>query len=134
MKYFLLLLCSLFFLSCEKAIDEAKEDAVVKIMVSGLWKVTKYIKGDSVVTADFLPYQFQFHADGKVDALKGATVEKTGTWEGNTTNLSITSNFTAATYPLQLLNGTFVITKTSTTFVEATATINGEQRLLRLDK
>ncbi len=134
MKLLLILFSSFLFFSCEKAIDAAKEDAIIKIMVSGLWKVTKYTKGDSTVTQDFAPYQFQFHDNGTVDALKNTTVEKTGTWEGSATNLSITSDFTAATYPLQLLNGTFVITKTSLSFVEATATVNGEPRFLRLDK
>jgi hypothetical protein len=132
-----LLFLSLLFLSffsCKKAIEEKKEDVIIKIMVSGQWTVSKYMKGDTAVTADFSPYRFQFRENGTVDAIRSNVVEKTGTWVGNAAMLTIYSNFTAAPYPLTLLNGTFRITDSGLNYVEATYTLNGEVRALRLDK
>lgn len=125
---------SVLFASCDKAIEDAKEDAIIKIMVNGQWSVTKYIKGDSTVTPDFAGYTFQFYENRTVHAIKNTTVEKSGTWEGDGTALTIYSNFINANYPLTLLNGTFQLTNSGQTFVEAKITVNGELRLLRLDK
>lgn len=135
MKIILLLVLSLFSLaSCKKTVENAQRDAVVEIMVSGQWTVTKYMKGDSTITPQFAPYKFQFHDNGSVDATKNGVVEKTGTWKGDATLLTITSSFPGAGYPLPLLNGTFQISKTGLSFVEARMTVNGELHLLRLDK
>jgi len=127
-----LLLCSL--LSCKKTVENAQRDAVVDIMVSGQWSVTKYMKGDSTITPQFAPYKFQFHDNGSVDAIRNGMLEKTGTWKGDATLLTITSSFPGAPYPLPLLNGTFQITKTGLSSVEARMLLNGETHLLRLDK
>ncbi len=135
MKIFLLLALSLSsLLSCKKTVENAQRDAVVDIMVSGQWTVTKYMKGDSTVTPQFTPYKFQFHDNGSVDAIRNGTLEKTGTWKGDATLLTITSSFPGAVYPLPLLNGTFQISKTGLSFVEARMVVNGETHLLRLDK
>ena len=135
MKYFLSMLCACFLLiSCKDTIEDAKEDAVIKIMVSGQWTVTKYTRGDTSETARFSNYRFQFYENGSVAALKNGTTEKTGTWVGNTSDLSITSNFTTTTLPLALLNGKFQITNSGQAFVEAKMTVNGALHQLRLDK
>jgi hypothetical protein len=130
----LLLLASFSLFSCKKAIEQQKEDVIIKIMVSGQWTVSKYTKGDTTVTAAFSPYRFQFRENGTVDAMRNNAVEKTGTWVGNAAMLTIYSNFTNAAYPLTLLNGTFRITDSGLNYVEATYTLNGEVRALRLDK
>ncbi len=86
------------------------------------------------VTADFAGYKFQFKSNKTVDAIKNNSIEKTGTWDGNAYSRRITSNFPNATNPLLLLNGTFVITDSGLTYVEANQTVAGEIRMLRLDK
>jgi membrane protease subunit (stomatin/prohibitin family) len=130
--YFSFLLISLG--SCKKAIDNAKEDAVIDIMVDGQWYITKYLKANIDVTNDFTGYKFQFFENRTVDAIKNNAVQKTGTWQGNATALTIYSNFANADYPLSLVNGTFQITDSSPSFVEANTTVNGEYRWLRLEK
>ncbi|HVG12693.1 MAG TPA: hypothetical protein VM843_06785 [Flavisolibacter sp.] len=135
MRYLLSMLCACVMLfSCKETIEDAKEDAVIKIMVSGQWTVTAYTRGTTSETAQFSSYRFQFYENGTVAALKNGTTEKTGTWVGNTSDLSITSNFTTTTPPLALLNGRFQITNSGQTFVEAKMTVNGELHQLRLDK
>lgn len=138
MKYFSLLFCSLMIVtSCKKTIEKAAEDAVVKIMVTGQWKITKYTQGSADITGEFAAYSFQFKENKTVDAIKSGAIEKTGTWEGNATDLNaptIYANFTNATYPLSLLNGTFLVTKTGQTFVEAKKTVAAEEHFIRLDK
>ena len=131
-----LVICLLFisFTSCKKAIDKVKENAVIDIMVTGQWYVAKYLKASTDVTADFSGYKFQFYENRTVNAFKNSVVEKTGTWDGNANDLTITSQFTNATYPLNLLNGTFKWTDSGDNFVVANATINGEYRWLRLQR
>lgn len=135
MKYLLSMLCACILLfSCKETIEDVKEDAVIKIMVSGQWSVSSYNRGTTSETAQFSGYRFQFYENGTVAALKNGEVEKTGTWVGHTADLSITSNFTTNTLPLSLLNGKFQITNSGQTFVEAKMTVNGELHQLRLDK
>ena len=131
-----LVICLLIisFTSCKKAIDKVKENAVIDIMVTGQWYVAKYLKASTDVTADFSGYKFQFYENRTVNAFKNSVVEKTGTWDGNANDLTITSQFTNATYPLNLLNGTFKWTDSGDNFVVANATINGEYRWLRLQR
>lgn len=138
MKSFSTLILSLILLSsCKKTVENVAEDIIVKIMITGQWKVTKYIKGGTELTGDFSAYTFQFKENKTVEAIKNGAIEKTGTWEGNATDPSgptIYSNFTTPPYPLNLLNGTFQVIKTGQTFVEAKKTVSGEEHFIRLDK
>lgn len=135
MKRCVLFTCMLVALfSCKKAIENAQEEAVIKAMINGQWSVTKYKKGTSDVTPDFSSYKFQFHENGKVDAIKNNVLEKTGTWTGDANTFSISSNFSTTVYPLTLLNGIFQISNSGQTFVEASGHINGEHNFIRLDK
>ncbi|MFN2440271.1 MAG: hypothetical protein ABR503_13795 [Chitinophagaceae bacterium] len=122
------------FTSCKKTVENAQEDALIQIMTNGQWSVTSYHKGNDTVTADFSGYKFQFRSNKTVEAIKNNSIEKTGTWEGNALARSIFSNFANAAHPLLLLNGTFIITDSGLTYVEANQTVNGELRRLRLDK
>ena len=66
--------------------------------------------------------------------IKNGTVEKTGTWDGNASTMTTSANFTGATYPLDLINGNWNITKNSWTYVEATQNIGVNTKFMRLDK
>jgi hypothetical protein len=86
------------------------------------------------LTTDFAPYLFQFRSNNTVEALNNGTLEKTGNWSADPNARTITSSFANAATTLMLLNGTWQVTKNSWTFVEASQTVNGEARTLRLDK
>ena len=128
------MLTALLFTSCKDAIEDAKEDAVIKAMTEGQWKVSNYQKGNTDATSSFTGYSFQFYKNQTVDALRNSAVEKKGTWLGDGTNFTIQASFSNVTEPLILLNGTWQITNTTWTSVNAVQTINGEPCVLRLDK
>jgi len=130
-KIFTLLLLSSLF-SCNK--EEMAKNAVINAMTSGQWKVVSFKDGVTDVTTDFASYKFQFKENLTVDAINNTTVEKTGTWTADANAKTITSTFGNANAPLILLNGTWKITDNSWLFVEATQTVNGKLRSLRLEK
>ena len=135
MRYIILAIVGMVLLgSCKKAVEQTQLDALMKLITSGQWKVTSFKKDATDITSQFADYKFQFKEEGTVDAIKNGRVDKTGTWAGNTTNLSIQSSFGAVEAPLNLLNGTWYVTKTSLTFVESNQQVNGETHFLRLDK
>ena len=122
------------FVSCKKVIESVQENLIVKAMTDGQWRVTRFVRGSTEVTADFSPYKFQFHSNNTVDAINNTATESSGSWNADAASRTITSSFTTATATVSLLNGTWQITNNSWTFVEATQTVNGEVRTLRLDK
>jgi hypothetical protein len=126
----------LLFIGCspEKIKEEQQQNLVIQAMTNGQWKVSGFVKGGSDVTADFNPYKFQFKTNLTVDAINNGAVEKTGSWNADADAQTITSNFTNASSPLMLLNGTWNITSTTWTSVNATQTVGTEVRTLRLDK
>lgn len=135
MKNILLIASFLLLAGCKKAIESAQENIVIKAMTDGQWKITRFKRDTSDITATFSPYQFQFRADNTVEAINAGAVETKGTWTADTGARTIASSFTnGANATLQLLNGTWAITNNSWTFVEATQMVNGEVRTLRLDK
>jgi len=123
---------SLFLLAA--CVKKKQEDLVVNAMVDGQWKVTKFIKSGTDITTDFANYKFQFKTNFTVDAINNGTVEKTGSWNADATSQTITSNFTNASTPIILLNGTWQIINNSWTWVEATQSLNGQLYNLRLEK
>ncbi len=134
-KLFLAACLITLFAGCKKAIEHAQENALNHIIVDGRWKVSSFIKGAGDITGNFALYEFQFHDNNKVDAYKNGSIEQTGYWQGDISSKSITSEFpSTAKYPLGELNGVWRVTDSGLTFVKATETINGEVRMLRLDK
>ncbi len=120
MKTFVLLtFLFLSFASCKKSIADAQEDAVIRIMTSGQWYITKYLKANTDITNDFNGYTYQFFENRTVNALMNNAVQKSGIWQGNANELTIYAEFRDAVYPLTLLNGTFTITNSGDNFVEA---------------
>ena len=131
---FVLLLLAFSFTNCKKMIESVQEDLVVKAMTDGQWRVTAFKQNSNDVTGNFSAYLFQFRSNKTVEAIANGTVETKGTWEANAGDKTIASSFNTGNTTLQLLNGTWNITKNSWTYVEATQTVNGEVRTLRLDK
>ena len=133
-KYLLIITLFTALVGCQKAKEAIAEDLIIKAMTDGQWKVTKFKKDSTDVTTDFASYKFQFKKDNSVDALNNAATEASGSWNADAMARTITSNFANGSNTIKLLNGTWKITNNSWTFVEATQTVNGEVRLLRLDK
>ena len=134
MKPFYCLFSLILLASCEKLKVNIQEDMVIKAMTDGQWHVSSFTRANENKTADFAPYRFQFRSNKTVEAINNGNQEKTGTWDANPDNRTITSFFSNAAPVLMLLNGTWTITNNSWTFVEASQTVNGEVLKLRLDK
>ncbi len=133
-----LLFCLFVFLpfsySCKKAIDKKKEDLVVQAMTDGRWFVKEYKAAGVLVTQEFGGYEFQFHEDGKVEAILNSTITNNGTWEGNIDQLTITSNFAGASQPVSRLNGLWKLIDNSWTDVKAYNLNGADTNFLRLQK
>jgi hypothetical protein len=135
MRYIVLLLAGMLLAGgCGKQVEQVQLNALMDLITSGQWKVTLFKKGSETITDQFAAYSFQFKKNETVDAIKNGTVEKSGTWKGNATERTIQSSFGNVTVPLSLLNGTWLVSKTSTTFVEASQDVGNERLMLRLDK
>lgn len=128
--------CSLLLLlsGCKKAIENAQEDLVIRAMTDGEWVINGFTVQGNNITSDFSGYKFKYYSNRTVDAIKNGAVEKTGAWEGNATTMIISANFSAATHPLNLINGSWLVTRNGWTYVEATQTVGSEVKTLRLDK
>jgi hypothetical protein len=133
-KPLLLIPFMLLLAGCEKAVEKLKEDAIIKIMTDGQWAITSFVQNSSDITTNFTGYKFQYYSNKTVDAIKNGTVEKTGTWDGDGATMTTWANFTGATIPLNLINGSWHIDNSGLTFVEATQAVAGETKTMRLDK
>ena len=116
--------------------QKIQEDLVIKAMTDGQWKITAFTLNGNIITPDFANYRFKYYYTNsikKVDAINNGTVENTGNWDGDATTMTTSANFNAAVYPLNLINGSWTITRNSWTYVEAYQ--NGtDTKTMRLDK
>src|SRR4051812_35356458 len=119
---------------CKKTIEHIQEDLVVKAMTDGQWVITSFTRNGTNITADFAPYKFKYYSNKTVDAINMGTVEKTGNWDGDAASMTTWANFSGAVYPLDLINGSWHITRNSWTYVEASQTTGSETKTMRLDK
>lgn len=110
------------------------QDAVVNAMVSGQWAVTSFAQNDTDITSSFAGYKFEFYSNMTVDAIDNGTVIQTGTWNGNATAMTTWANFPNAGIPLVLINGTWNIINSGSTFVIAAQTNGTQTKTMRLDK
>ena len=124
----------LLMTGCKKTVEDIQQDLVIRAMNDGQWTITSFTLNGSDITADFTNYRFKYYSNKTVDAIKNGTTEKTGTWDGNASTMTTWANFTAASYPLSLINGSWLITRNSWTYVEATQTNGTEVKNMRLDK
>lgn len=119
---------------CKKTIDKLKENAVISAMTDGQWVITNFVNNGAVITSDFSTYKFQFYSNKTVDAINNGVVEKTGTWDGDASAMTITANFPNSGSTLTLINGIWHIDNNSWTFVVASQNSNTDVRALRLEK
>lgn len=130
--FFLIILC---FSSCKKAIENVQEDLVIKAMTDGQWAITNFVLNGNTITGDFTGYKFKYKDNPKkVDAVKNGSVETTGDWGGNSSDMTTWANFSGSVAPLSLINGTWKITRNGWTYVEATQTSGTDTKIMRLDK
>jgi hypothetical protein len=134
MKNILLLTLIFLFTACGEKVETTQQNIILDAMTNGQWKVTSFRMGSMDHTADFTSYKFQFKTNSTVDALNSGSLEKTGTWQADPAARTISSQFANASSTLTLLNGTWVITDNSWTYVIASQTVNGTVYSLRLDK
>lgn len=120
--------------SCKKTIEQIQEDLVIKAMTDGQWKITNFVYNGNNITSDFDTYRFKYYSNKTVDAINNGTVEKTGNWDGNSSNMTTWANFTGAVHPLVLINGNWQITRNSWSYVEASQTVGSDTKIMRLDK
>ena len=133
------LLSTLVFVGCKKAIEKKKEEVaesfIVKAMVSGRWIVSVYTVETASYKSEFDVYEFQFLASGKVNALKNDVIEATGDWVGDISTATIRALFPeTANGTLKRLNAEWKIVRNSWIWVKAQQTINGKLTDLELRK
>jgi len=107
-------------ISCKKAVDKKVENYIIGIMTDGRWYMQEYTEDGTDLTYQFDGYEFQFYENGKVDAIRDNTT-LSGTWKGDISNYTITSNFPSAGQPLSKLNNSWKITDSYTNAVYAEA-------------
>ena len=128
---------AIFFLllsGCKKSIEKLKENAVISAMTEGQWVIKSFVKNGTIITSDFDGYKFQFYSNNTVDALKNNIVEKTGTWNGDVTTMTIAAEFPNVLLPLSQINGNWHIDDNSWTFVVASQNSGSETKTMRLEK
>lgn len=123
-----------FLAGCKKNVQQAKEDLVILAMTNGQWKITSFTQNGTPITTDFSSYKFQYYSNKTVDAIKNGTVEITGNWDGNASNMTTSASFTNPSYPINLINGSWHIDNNGWTYVVATQVNGSETKTMRLDK
>jgi len=130
-----LLLCLLFIpLSCKKYVQQQEENYIVALVTNGTWRITGYqdhlIKN---ITDSFAGYSFQFNKDNTLYGTRFGQ-QTNGTWAVDISKKSITSNFPSATYPITMLNYTWIITDSYTDSVAAKTAVDTSFNILNLHK
>jgi hypothetical protein len=132
--YIALLFCLSFTpFSCKKFIQQQEENYIVDLVTNGKWQITGYQDHSVNVTDSFAGYLFQFNKNNTLYGVKfGQQIN--GTWTVDIGQKSITSNFPSATYPLTLLNHTWIITDSYTDSVAAKTAVDSTFNILNLHK
>lgn len=91
---------------------------VMDAITNGTWMIEQYLEGATNVTGDFLDYNFQFFKNGTVTGTLSGNATS-GTWSGNASNYSITSQFPSASDPIKKLNGVWIIKDSYWDYVKA---------------
>jgi hypothetical protein len=132
-RIYLPLICVLLFFSCKKVVEDQKRQAVMSFITNGQWKIQSYLVDTVSITAEFEGYTFKFNDNGTVVGDNGST-SAMGTWSGDVSDYSITSEFSGAGDPCQKLNGHWIIKDSGLTFVKADLKTTGATMHLHLVK
>jgi hypothetical protein len=120
--------------SCKKYIQQQEQNALVNLVTKGTWRVTGYLDhGTDNITDSFSGYSFQFYENGTVTGVLNDQ-QTNGTWTASVSDKTITSNFPSASYPLNMLNYTWVITDSYTDSVAAKTAVDSSFNILNLHK
>ncbi|GAB4094413.1 hypothetical protein [Flaviaesturariibacter terrae] len=130
----LLLSTPLLLGSCKKLIEQKQEQAAIQVITNGRWKINAFSTGSTDQAAAFSSYLFQFNTNQTVDAYYNGTMQLSGGWNYDLPNRTVTGNFPTTAEPLSLINGTWTITNSSETSVDAERLVNGETRRMHMDK
>jgi hypothetical protein len=139
MKNATLIITSLLFLlfvpfSCKKFIEQQEQNYIVDLVTKGTWRITGYLDHQTInLTDSFAGYAFQFNKDHTLYGTKYGQ-QTNGTWEVDVSKRSITSNFPSATYPINLLNHTWIVTDSYTDSVAAKTAVDSSFNILNLHK
>jgi hypothetical protein len=88
--------------SCKKAIEKKVEEKIMGAITTGEWIVEQYKEGENNLSNLFLNYYFKFNSDGTLTGtVNGAATD--GTWDPNTTDFTIFTDFPTAVDPLKKL-------------------------------
>ena len=117
----------------DKLVEDQKRQAVMSFITNGYWKIESYLVDTVSITSEFEGYKFKFNENGTVIGDNG-TAQASGTWLGDVSDYSITSEFPDAGDPLQKLNGHWVIKDSGLTFVKADFKSDGGTMHLHLIK
>ncbi len=119
--------------SCKKLVQQAEQNALTNLITSGTWAVSRYYNNGADITTIFSGYSFQFKDDGTVAGIKG-TLSVNGTWAGDITTRTITSDFPGTADPLDKLNTVWTVKDSYDDSVSAIGSINGSSNKLELKK
>jgi len=133
-RLYIVLFAVLALTGCKKAIEKIAEDMVIKAMTDGQWIITSFTQNGNDITTDFTGYKFKYYENRTVDAIKNDILERTGTWNGDVATMTTSANFTGAPNPIALINGSWKITNSTWTTVEANQTNGTEVKTLKLKK
>lgn len=117
--------------SCKKFVEDQKQQAAMSFITNGYWKIESMMVDTVSITDEFEGYKFKFNDDGTVDGITAAQTIS-GTWAGDVSDYSITSDFGSAGDPLSKLNGRWIIKDSGTDYVKADLSIDGSIRHLHM--
>ncbi len=135
-KGLLLFTCAgiLLLFSCKKALENQLNDVIIKSMTDGQWVITSFKNNGTDLTSDFAGYEFQYHSNKTVDAIKNGAIEITGNWDGDALDKTTWASFPGNSLPITLLNGTWKISNNTWTYVVASQTNGTQTKSFRLEK
>jgi hypothetical protein len=119
--------------SCKKAIENKQHEILMDAITDGVWIVEQFFEGATNISSEFLYFEFRFYEDGTVTSTKGNIITN-GSWAGDMSNFSITSQFPGATDALKKLNGVWQIKESYWDYVKAEMQTPGGINVLHLRK
>lgn len=123
------------FAGCKRTVENIGENILVSAMTDGKWAITVFtVNGGPNTFLDFSGYRFKYFSNKTVNVTRLDTLKLTGTWDADISTKTTWANLPGAIHPLSQVNGAWLITKNSWSYVEATQTVGTDVKFMRLDK